>query len=1072
MKLKHRQTLDFYQKYGEVANFFPKVTTSKNITRIGQTVATRPLERPSKVEVHQLHQTYLNKHFPKLLLCGDSIINGLNRYHEISSCFARLDSFNIGIGGDRTEHALWRMSDLTLPSSIEAVLIHCGTNNILNNSSSLQDTADDILSIGIMAKQKLPNAKIIISHIHFFENSGGNSDLLFAYVKKVNSILQWKSKKSGFSFIPTEDGWTIEGKAKVNKKLYHEDLIHFNLKGNRKFFESILSSLNKMTFSRKFANSINNICPFLSEETDVIKKMEQSIQYTPENYVPSYKKNYHHHPPLPRYTEVPKDVYDHEKMLNLSYPAFSRKKVIPKCKNVKKHPSPTGLPSPPMASKPEDVTMTPPPPPIASTKLEDVTPKSFFLFNFVLMIVSNLAEFWKLFRASGTQKKKRLKLYGKKLKKYGVVKLFFEVNVTIIFFGCMLIIFSFLLTSNSLHQSDYNHSFCSLELRKYLSITDEYFLDNNDMLGIFQNSNLISLQRAIKCFIFMIFFVAHVFCKGIKKAKLKHSSLMENRYFIRKHKFIRIKNEKTKFYFILLILYINREERIIELPSDDDFFTTDLLSFSELTYESNLKYVSLYFYCSSESNCSFSRGSRNYLILILLLSGDIETHPGPIAFNYQINNPELCGYYRTAIFSVISGINLVTNVDESVSLGDNLNEMKVIFGNQFNVNELDENKLRKLKSKIVKYNSDWGRNRLRDNKKEYYEYFSTKNWLSLSDKIKRKHSLHCKKCPVSCYESFSKYPSVYEKFVTDNEIILQFAENVLNSKKKSVTDCKVLTKNIVSVLDNSFSEYFGLSFQDSYQKCFSVIPKKSPNERRNEKRKVIRDAFSSVQKGYDNTAVDRLFGTRTSGSSWDFQRKQQSFETVPNCLKRTAEKQLDIQSGLKKPKNHVGNFDYYDIDKESLTAEAISWTEETNVVWKHLGDRYIKLKDDKSKSIGNAGQIVEQYLLYQESLGEDLSFTHSKKNLPKKVTSRRCLLQASDGCSAPKNPLSSKVRKMKKDEENIGLLDIGESIVEKEFKELVTNNLGIVETHTFSVYGKNIPCQSFGLHFLKNIRSI
>ena len=59
-----------------------------------------------------------------------------------------------------------------------------------------------------------------------------------------------------------------------------------------------------------------------------------------------------------------------------------------------------------------------------------------------------------------------------------------------------------------------------------------------------------------------------------------------------------------------------------ELPSTEkDFFTTDLLEFSQLTFELNVNYVSLYVY--SPVKCYFHRKKGNYLRLILLLGGDI-----------------------------------------------------------------------------------------------------------------------------------------------------------------------------------------------------------------------------------------------------------------------------------------------------------------------------------------------------------------------------------------------------------------------------------------------------------------
>ena len=499
----------------------------------------------------------------------------------------------------------------------------------------------------------------------------------------------------------------------------------------------------------------------------------------------------------------------------------------------------------------------------------------------------------------------RKKLHGG-IKFIAKFSLYFQA-ATLLFF----IVHYLLSASYSMHHNENNSSVCAIELEKYFKVTikclfsRDYLISYSDfkidlnLEYILPSKQSLSNQHVAKSFFLAIFAIISTISKAFRKEKVK-KSVSDKRYFIRRKKLMRKRNEKVNFYFLVFILYINKRDMQFELPSTEkDFFTTDLLEFSQLTFELNVNYVSLYVY--SPVKCYFHRKKGNYLRLILLLGGDIETQPGP-AFNYQINNPDLCGYFRAAIFSVLSGINLLSNTaDKNISLEDNLDEMKKIFGSQFNANELEFEKLKKIKSKFLKYNADWGRNRHRNNKNDYYDYFATKNWLNLPDKVKCKHSLCCKKCPTASYEMFSKYPTLYDNYLEETKMISEFAEKIVSSKRKSRADCKVLTKNLISVLDKSFKIHFGISFKDSFQKCFNFVSKKSPNEKRTEKRKIIKSAFNSVQKSNESTSVDRLYGTRTSANSWDFQRKQQSFESVPNCLKRTAERNSKIDSGVKKP---------------------------------------------------------------------------------------------------------------------------------------------------------------------------
>ena len=58
-----------------------------------------------------------------------------------------------------------------------------------------------------------------------------------------------------------------------------------------------------------------------------------------------------------------------------------------------------------------------------------------------------------------------------------------------------------------------------------------------------------------------------------------------------------------------------------------------------------------------------------FMRVLLLLSGNVERNPGPTQLNYSLNDPNLCGFYRAAIYSVFTFKKLIpgehaTNVTE------------------------------------------------------------------------------------------------------------------------------------------------------------------------------------------------------------------------------------------------------------------------------------------------------------------------------------------------------------------------------------------------------------------------
>ncbi len=98
----------------------------------------------------------------ELVFLGDSITAGWGRQTAIwDKAFGPYKPANFGIGGDRTQHVLWRITNGELDGiKPKAVVIMIGTNN------SAQDPADDIAKgiskIVETVRAKQPQAKILL----------------------------------------------------------------------------------------------------------------------------------------------------------------------------------------------------------------------------------------------------------------------------------------------------------------------------------------------------------------------------------------------------------------------------------------------------------------------------------------------------------------------------------------------------------------------------------------------------------------------------------------------------------------------------------------------------------------------------------------------------------------------------------------------------------------------------------------------------------------------------------------------------------------------------------------------
>ena len=225
----------------------------------------------------------------------------------------------------------------------------------------------------------------------------------------------------------------------------------------------------------------------------------------------------------------------------------------------------------------------------------------------------------------------------------------------------------------------------------------------------------------------------------------------------------------------------------------------------------------------------------------------------------------------------------------------------------------------------MEFNTKWGGNRNRNDKWKYYHYFSTSNWVKLDTITKQKHTLNCEECYLSCYEIHAKFPTLGPTYEKDrNKNILNTVEKAVKSKKMCRGACEELTQNINNTLDNSFTKQFGISFNESFQKCYNLEKKKLPEERRKSKCAIIKETVSKINKDNMSTAVDGVYGSRQSFGVGMQTGKKDHLKLYQDNKKRTASDKIEVESGIKKAKNHVRNFDSYEIDEKSLEATASS----------------------------------------------------------------------------------------------------------------------------------------------------
>ena len=124
-----------------------------------------PAQKKDTGKFMQKHEDFLKrgKEGPiGVLFLGDSITEGWGKAPEVwEKFYKQYDAANFGIGGDRTEHVLWRIANGELDGiHPKVVILMIGTNNTGSNDADQIAAADKKIVAEIQAK--LPDTKVLL----------------------------------------------------------------------------------------------------------------------------------------------------------------------------------------------------------------------------------------------------------------------------------------------------------------------------------------------------------------------------------------------------------------------------------------------------------------------------------------------------------------------------------------------------------------------------------------------------------------------------------------------------------------------------------------------------------------------------------------------------------------------------------------------------------------------------------------------------------------------------------------------------------------------------------------------
>ena len=117
---------------------------------------------PGFLSAHEKFVKVAQEGTAELVFLGDSITAGWGSKKNIwETAFGKYKPANFGIGGDRTQHVLWRITNGELDGiKPKAIVLMIGTNN--SGTDSAEGIADGIKVIVETIRSKQPQAKILL----------------------------------------------------------------------------------------------------------------------------------------------------------------------------------------------------------------------------------------------------------------------------------------------------------------------------------------------------------------------------------------------------------------------------------------------------------------------------------------------------------------------------------------------------------------------------------------------------------------------------------------------------------------------------------------------------------------------------------------------------------------------------------------------------------------------------------------------------------------------------------------------------------------------------------------------
>ena len=192
---------------------------------------------------HESFNTRVAKGDVDLVFIGDSITQGWEGRGKgvWEKFYGKRNSVNLGIGGDRTQHVIWRLDNGNLKDiTPKAAVIMIGTNNSGSNSS--KEIADGVEAIVKQLRNKTPKTQILMLGV--FPRGTNNADKRRQVNEGANAIFKKLADGKHVHYLDIGPKF-LEKNGTLSREIM-PDLLHLSEKGYTIWAESIEAQLAKL----------------------------------------------------------------------------------------------------------------------------------------------------------------------------------------------------------------------------------------------------------------------------------------------------------------------------------------------------------------------------------------------------------------------------------------------------------------------------------------------------------------------------------------------------------------------------------------------------------------------------------------------------------------------------------------------------------------------------------------------------------------------------------------------------------------------------------------------------------